>query len=58
MNKRSEDNKQDQETIKAEEKKYEEKPESKEWTDDEIKLLVKGCKLIAVGTRNRYEIIK
>ena len=52
MNKRSEDNKAEQVVSKGEEKKDEEKS-SENWTDEEIKLLVKGCKLIAVGTRNR-----
>lgn len=28
-----------------------------EWTDDEIKLLIKGSKLIAMGTRERWEVI-
>lgn len=31
--------------------------QSKEWTDDEIKLLVKGAKIIAVGTRDRWDVI-
>lgn len=54
MNNRSEDSKKDQSVTRTEEKKDEEKAvESKEWADDEVKLLVKGCKLIAVGTRNR-----
>ncbi|CAF0886540.1 unnamed protein product [Brachionus calyciflorus] len=28
-----------------------------EWVDDEIKLLIKGSKLIAMGTRERWEVI-
>ncbi|RNA14164.1 subfamily C member [Brachionus plicatilis] len=28
-----------------------------EWTDEEIKLLIKGSKLIAMGTRERWEVI-
>jgi len=28
-----------------------------EWADDEVKLLVKACKVIATGTRNRWEVI-
>lgn len=34
--------------------KKEEKLVSAEWCDDEIKLLVKGLKIIPVGTRERY----
>jgi hypothetical protein len=40
---------------KVEKKEKEEKPVvSAEWCDDEIKLLVKGVKIIPVGTRDRY----
>jgi hypothetical protein len=28
-----------------------------QWDDDEVKLLVKACKVIATGTRNRWEVI-
>ena len=30
---------------------------SNEWADDEIKLLVKGVKVIAVGVRDRWDVI-
>ncbi len=30
---------------------------SNEWTDEEIKLLVKGVKVIAVGVRDRWDVI-
>ncbi len=30
---------------------------SKEWCDDEVRLLVKGVKIIPVGTRDRWDVI-
>lgn len=39
------------------EKKETTQAPSKEWEDDEIKLLVKALKVIAVGTRDRWDVI-
>jgi DnaJ family protein C protein 2 len=33
------------------------KVESQEWTDEEVKLLVKGAQVIPMGTRDRWEVI-
>ncbi len=30
---------------------------SKDWCDDEVRLLVKGVKIIPVGTRDRWDVI-
>jgi hypothetical protein len=46
-----------QQTEKKESQKATEQTASnvdKEWSADEIKLLVKGVKIIAVGTKDRY----
>jgi len=32
-------------------------PASKEWCDDEIRLLVKGVKIIPTGTRDRWDVV-
>lgn len=41
---------------KDEKKDGSDKSVSAEWCDDEIKLLVKGLKIIPVGTRERWEL--
>ena len=32
-------------------------PVSKEWCDDEMRLLVKGVKIIPTGTRDRWDVV-
>jgi DnaJ homolog subfamily C member 2 len=62
MNKRFEE---DKRTLEAKSKSEDGKSnveqlnqqKAKEWSDEEIKLLVKGCKVIAVGTRDRWDVI-
>jgi outer membrane receptor for Fe3+-dicitrate len=61
QSKAEEEARQQQEKKQAEangERKGDEKKEDKnysaEWVDDEIKLLVKGLKIIPVGTRERF----
>lgn len=44
--------------MEKKEDRKEEKTVSAEWCDDEIKLLVKGLKIIPVGTRERFHILK